>query len=292
MPSLPPYETLVSQLLLPSTILELVEPPFQDLGYPLQKESIEDLKLNTLEYLCAQSKGQQIVLLHIPGDIIGDPANWTAVVNVAYVFIGKTAGLFFFAPIKDLSRDYNGLLATSLERASIGTKRVKFFDQGDIDNLTAKTPPQRRRLITLLLDVDKLLPPTNGRPPAGAEPNLAEIQERLIQILFDRAQVAGVDSRTFFSSLRSQLEWPPDWKWEPKATSDESARDLVLYLISQKCYPAASGKNGYTTLGFLLGRIIPQVGGDTARDLYQIILKYRLIVLDDVLDDFKRKYCP
>lgn len=293
MPDLSPYEELLSQLLLPSSILEVLEPPFQDLGCPLQKDSTEDPKLNPLEYFRAQSKDQQIVLLHIPGDIIGDSANWTAVANVADVFIGKTAGLFFFAPTKDLNRDYNGLLAGSWERKSPNTKKVKFFDQSDIDNLMAKAPPQRKRMVTLLLYVDKLLNLANGSGPAVAQPNLAEIQERLVRILFDRAQVAGVDSRTYFLSLRGQLEWPPDWIWEPRATSDESARDLVLYLITQKSYPAAAiNKNGYTTLGFLLGRIISQVGGDTAKDLYEIILKYRLIMLDDVLDDLKRKYCP
>jgi len=291
MPDLSPYDILLQQLLLPGPILEVLEPPFQALGCPLQKDTTEDPKLNTIEYFRAQSKDQQIVLLHIPSEIIVDSANWTAVANVADVFIGKTAGLFFFAPTKDLNRDYNNLLAVSWERKSKTTRRVKFFDQSDIDNLIAKAPPQRKKMITLLLDVDNLLLLANGSGAAVAQPNFEEIQDRVTEMIFERYQTVGGDSKQFFLSLRDGLKWPPDWFWEPQGTAKDAARTLVVYLVKLRDYPASSNRAGYTTLGALLESMISEVGGNTAGEMYEMISKYRLIEKADVLADLKKKYC-
>jgi hypothetical protein len=290
MPDLSPYDLLLGQLLLPQPILDVLDQPFKELGYPLEKDTTEDPKLNSLEYIRAYSKDQQIVLLHVPSDIIGDSANWIAVANVADVFIGKTAGLFFFAPTKDLNRDYNGLLAGSWERKSPQTKKVKFFDQNDIDNLMAKAPPQRKKLVTLLLDVDKLLPPANGRPPIAGPPDVARIQDRIAEMIFDRYQTAGGDSKEFYLALRNGLKWPPDWFWEPEASPRDSARTLVVYLTNQRVYPAASNLNGYTTLGVLLESMISVVGGDTADEMFGIISEYHLIEKDDVLEDLRKRF--
>lgn len=290
-----PYESLVSQLLLPAPIFEVIEPSFKDLGYPLQKGSAEDMELNTLEYWAAQARDEQIVLLHVPGDIIDNQANWPYVTAVAHVFLGKpagtesTAGLFFFASIKELPRKYNRLFAPTLERTYPKTKRVRFFDQTDIEDLGANPIPKRKTLVNYLLDVDKILPPPNG-DPVPAPRDLLTIQEQVANLVFDHYSTLNTDSRQFFLQLRVSLKWPPEWLWEPQGNPKSDALALVAYLIKQRTYPPASNLMGYTTLGVLLEQLISQVGGETADQMYNLIVHYQLIEKQDVLDELRQKY--
>lgn len=289
-----PYESLVSQLLLPATIFDVIDPPLKDLGYPLKKGSAEDMDLNTLEYWAAQSKDEQIVLLHVPGDIINNPANWPNVTAIAHVFLGKpaggeqTAGLFFFASIKELPRKYNSLFAPTLERTYPKTKRVKFFDQTDIEDLGASPIPKRRTLVNYLLDVDKILPPPNGGPPKPP-PDLLTIQDRVANFIFDHYSTQTIESNKFFLQLRLSLKWPPEWVWEPQGNPKADADSLVVYLIRQRTYPPSSNLTGYTTLGVLLEELIGQVGGTASDEMYKLITEYRLIENQDALDKIKVK---
>jgi hypothetical protein len=293
-----PYESLISQLLLPSTIFDLIDPPLKELGYPLKKGSADDMDSNPLDYWAAQSNDEQIVLLHVPGDIINNLENWPNITAVAHVFLGKpraerTTGLFFFASIKELPRRYNTLVAPTLERDYPKTKRVKFFDQKDMEDLGASPGPKRTRLVNYLLDVDKILPPPNGNtkvfPPLP--PDLLTIQDKVADFVFNHYSTQpAVDTKQFFLQLRLSLKWPPEWIWEPQGNAKSDALALVVYLVKQRNYPAVSNLAGYTTLGVLLEQLMPQVGGTTAKEMYDLIVQYQLIEKQDILDDLKNKF--
>lgn len=289
MPELPPYQVLLSELLLPDQIRELVEPPFMDLGYPLTKDSTEDLQDNTLEYFRAKANGRQIVLLHIAGNIIGDPANFRDVASIAYVFITKSAGLFFFAPIKDLNREYNLSLATRLQENYPNIKKIRFFDQQDIETLANKPPAARKKLVSGLLDLNTLLPSGNGPPASAAPPDIARVQNRLIQIVVDYARTLTLNRLVtdIFLELRLLLDWPGGWTWEPKGSIDDCANSLIKYLISLKVYPPGVDKDGYTTVGFLLYKLIGKAPGDQPREIYKIIVDYKLITRQEALDEVR-----
>jgi hypothetical protein len=293
MDALTAYELIRSQLLLPEPILDVVESAFQELGYPLEKDSTTDWNLNPFDFYKAESQGKKIILLHIAGEVISDPSQVLTISNIADVFLGKTDGLFFFAPIKELNKAFNGLFAASFVKRPSGPARVKFFDQGDIDDLKAKALAQRKVLIVFLLDVEKLLPPANNGSPAKPPPNVAEIADRVQELLLERLGTLGSESGEFFRSVRDALSWPEGWLqlWEPKGTPRDSARSLVLFLIRQRTYPSSSNRQGYTTLGVLLENLMPDVGGDTADEMYQIVEKYRLIEKPDVLEDLKKRFC-
>ena len=286
MDALAAYDLIRSQLLLPDPILEVVAPVFKELGYPLERGTTNDWSLNTFDFYQAQSQGKKIVLLHIAGEVIGDPSQVLTISNIADVFLGKTDGLFFFAPIKDLNKAFNGLFAASFVRRPSGPQRVKFFDQGDIDDLKANELAKRKILIVFLLDVDKLLPPPNGSGSAPA--SFAIAQNRIVQILASWARIANIPTNDFFVQIRDQLEWPTPWFWEPKGGPDDCARTLVAFLIGQSSYPAISNKQGYTTVGFLLAKVIPRVGGGNAKELFDLAVTHKLIEIPDVLADLKQ----
>jgi hypothetical protein len=291
--NLSPYNMLVTQLLLPQDILDIVEAPFKDRGYPLIQEVTYDYEENELTYFVSICEDQKVVLLHMAGDVIADRSNFRDIVAIANVFItAKTAGLFFFAPIKDLNREYNLILATRWKDDHPTIKETRFFDQAEIDTLKAKATPNRNRIVSRLMSLDSLLPTGNGSGRAVAAPlDLTKIQDRIAELVYKHYQTVNADPRDFFISIRNNLKWPPGWSWEPKAIPRDSAVDLVVYLIGQKTYPPGANVIGYKPLGTLLSYLIALVGGDDADEIYQIIAKYRLIEIEDVMAELKQKYC-
>jgi hypothetical protein len=221
------------------------------------------------------------VLLHIAGEIISDLANFQAVASVAYVFITRSAALFFFAPIKDLNREYNLSLATRLQENYPNIRKIRFFDQQDIETLENKSPAARKKLVSGLLDLNILLP----SPSSSGPPDIAQIQNRLAQIVVAYASTSNELAADIFLGLRGQLEWPPGWSWEPKGTIDDCASSLVKYVILQKVYPPGGDKDGYTTAGFLLYRLIRAVPGNLSAEVYKMIVDYKLITRQDILDE-------
>jgi hypothetical protein len=281
------YDTLVENLLLPQDIREVVQTPFLERGYPLDEWEGYDVVGAKHVYLAATYNDQKIVLLHLLGEIIADYANFKDVLLVANLFTRKSvksAGLFFFARVKDLNPDFNNTLAVSLAEDYATIKAAHFFHQGDIDSWRAKPPPLQKKLVTSLLALDALLPPRNG---TGPEPRaLSEIREKVIELLFQRYETAQEDPREFFVSLRSELSWPPAWEWEPKAHPRASARDLVHWLLKQGSYPRGV-KDGYEPLGDLLCRLIPKMGREQIDEMYQIIVRYQLVETD-ALREYKQ----
>ncbi len=278
------YDTLVQNLLLPQDIREVVETPFLERGCPLDEWEGYDVVGNKHVYLAATYNDQKIILLHLLGEVIADYANFKDVLLVANLFTRKSvksAGLFFFARVKDLNPDFNNTLAVSLAEDYATIKAAHFFHQGDVDSWKAKPPPLQKKLVTSLLALDALLP-ANG----GPRPREGEMRERVIAVLFQRYQAAQGDPREFFVSLRSELSWPPGWEWEPKAQPSASARDLVLWLLRQGSYPRGV-MDGYEPLGDLLCRLIPKMGREQIDEMYQIIVKYQLVETD-ALREYKQ----
>lgn len=278
------YDTLVQNLLLPQDIREVVETPFLERGCPLDEWEGYDVVGNKHVYLAATYNDQKIILLHLLGEVIADYANFKDVLLVANLFTRKSvksAGLFFFARVKDLNPDFNNTLAVSLAEDYATIKAAHFFHQGDIDSWKAKPPPLQKKLVTSLLALDALLPANGGpRPPE------VEMRDRVIALLFQRYQAAQGDPREFFVSLRSELSWPPAWDWEPSAQPRASARELVLYLLQQGSYPRGV-MDGYKPLGDLLCRLIPSMGREQIDEMYQIIVKYQLVE-NDALREYKQ----
>ncbi|SRR6266404_819989 len=290
MDSVAAYQLLCDNLLLPPPILEIVQPALHDLGYPLVQSTTSDLTLNTLCYYKAESQEKNVVFLHIAGEVIGDPANFFAVANIADAFIGRTDGLFFFAPVKELDRKFNNLFAPGWQRKPNGPKKVRFFDQSDIDDLKAREPLQRKTFIVYLLDIDLLLPqrqPPNGGPPL----DIRVCQPQLIKLLTEHAKTMtqGAGVQEYFQKLRNSLDFPDGWSWQPDNDIDNCAQTLISYLLDQGTYPPNSlNKQGYTTVGFLLEKLISRVGGDKTKAIYDMIITYKLIKRDDVLAELKK----
>ncbi|MGZ5434537.1 MAG: hypothetical protein ACXWID_00095 [Pyrinomonadaceae bacterium] len=294
------YELIRTQTLLPKPIFDVVEPALAQLGYPLAKSSTTDWDEKLFEFYAGQSQGKTIVLVNMAPAVIGDPSQTNTVAMIANVFLEETDGLYFFAEVKELNRALRNKLAPTYERKKSGPQRVRFFDQGDLDDLATKEDlAARAKLINFLMDADRLvsrMTATNGNGSAEAPlppPDLTEIQEQLISIILDRFLTAGAAVSDFFINLRDGLGWPPDWvtQWEPKGAAKESARSFVLFLIKQRTYPPTSNKDGYTTVGVLLEELMPQVGGDMADEMYQLVAKYKLIERQDVLTRLKESYC-
>jgi len=288
------YDTLIQNLLLPSDIREIVEGPLLDRGYPLNEYEGYDVVGNRHVYVAATYKDQKIVLLHLLGEIIADYKNFKDVFLVANLFTPKSvnsSGLFFFARVKDLNPDFNNTLAVSLAEDYTTIKAAHFFHQGDIDSWKAKPLPMQKRIITNLLALDTLLPGNGSRPAATVTLDLTQIQDRVVQLLYKHYEVLQGNPRDFYISIRNQLSWPPDWMWEPKDQPLLSAQELVKYLVGQAAYPPGR-RDGYRPLGALLYYLIRVMGGEDSAEIYQIIVKYRLIDLNDVLNDLKQKYCP
>jgi hypothetical protein len=282
---------LVTQLLLPQDILDIVEAPFKERGYPLIREVTYDYEENELTYFVSICEDQKVVLLHMAGEVIADRNNFRDIASIATLFItARTAGLFFFAPIRDLNREYNLILATRWKDDHPTIKEARFFDQAEIDTLKAKAAPNRNRIVSRLLSLDSLLPTGNGSTPAVAQLDLGEIQDKVADIVLKRFQTVNGHPRDFFIGLRNELSWPPGWDWQPKEVPRDSCRELVLYLIGQKSYPAGAKMTGYKPLGTLLYRLISVVGGDDAKEIYQIITKYQLIEKEDILVTLKQTY--
>jgi hypothetical protein len=287
-----PYNELVRQLVLPQDIRAIVEKPFEERGCPLAPETIYDYEYNELTYLSSICNNQRVVLLHIAGDVIADRNNFRDVATIAALFSSKSAGLFFFAPVKDLNREYNITLATRLKEDNKAIKEARFFDQADIESLKNKPAPLQKKLVSSLLALDALL--ANGNGPKSVVTtvlDLTQIQDRVIQILITHYDTASTPPRQFFGLYRSELKWPPDWDWEPTDSARESARALVLYLVRQKTYPPGV-MTGYKPLGALLYQLISVVGGEEAKEIYKMIANYKLIELNDILENLKTTYCP
>jgi hypothetical protein len=295
------YELIRTQTLLPRPIFDVVEPALAQLGYPLAKSSAKDWKRKSFEFYKGQSEGKRIALVNMAAAVIADPSQNDIVATVASIFLEETDGLYFFAEVRDLNRDFKSLLAPSYERKKSGPQRVRFFDQGDLDDLTKREDlAARAELILFLMDADRLVsrapvpgPNGNGSPPVAPPPDLTKIQDRLEAILLERYLLASVALNDFFMPLRDSLGWPDDWltQWEPKVNAKDSARSFVLFLIKQRTYPAACNKGGYTTVGVLLEKMMPNVGGEMADEMYQMIAKYQLIEKPDVLTKLKEAYC-
>ena len=289
-----PYNELVRQLVLPADIRAIVEKPFEERGYPLEPDIIYDYESNELTYLCSVCNNQRVVLLHMAGDVIADRNNFRDVATIAALFSSKSAGLFFFAPVKDLNREYNITLATRLKEDNSAIREARFFDQADIESLKNKPGPMQKRLVSSLLSLDALLANGTGPKPVVTTTtvvDLTQIQERVVQILMLHYETASSPPRQFFGLYRSELKWPPDWDWEPNDSARESARGLVLYLIRQKTYPPGI-MAGYRPLGALLYQLISVVGGDEAGEIYKMLSDYRLIENVDVMKTLKDKYYP
>ncbi len=270
------YEALLGQLLLPEPILGLVAPSFEEMGHPLKKETTLDWQDKSLEYFRARSNGQQVVLLHIPDDIIGNPMSFRDVASIGSMFVAKAAGLFFFAPTKDLNRQYTLSLAPRWEEEYANIRRVRFYDQGDIDALESKAEGERNRLVSRMLDLKNLL-------PSVAELGLSDDHKNeIIKIL---ATILSTDDD--FIDLKKQLGWPIEWDWQPAGGSYKSAQTLLTFVIEKKDYPASSGKNGYTALGYLCEKLMPSLGGTDAAFIYNLTTTYRLIRLPEVLARLK-----
>lgn len=288
------YELIRSQTLLRKPIFDVVEPALAQLGYPLAKASTTDWKQKSFEFYQGQSEGKKIILVNIAPAVIGDPSQANTVVMIAGIFVDETDGLYFFAEVKDLNRDFKYRLAPTYERKKSGPQKVRFFDQGDLDDLAKiEDLAERTKLILFLMDTDRLVSRMNGNgvPTVAPPPDWTEIQDKLVNMIVERYLAASVALNDFFIPLRNGLGWPPDWAWEPSVSAPVSARSFVLFLIKQRTYPASSNKNGYTTLGVLLEHMMPEVGGDTADEMYQMIAKYRLIEKQDVLTKLKEDYC-
>jgi len=289
-----PYDELVRQLVLPQEIRAIVEKPFEERGYPLQPEKMYDYEYNELTFLSSVCNDQRVVLLHIAGDVIADRNNFRDVASIAALFSARSAGLFFFAPVKDLNREYNITLATRLKEDNKAIKEARFFDQADIESLKNKPAPLQKRLVSNLLFLDSLLANGIGSKTSVTTTtvvDLTEIQDRVIQILMLHYETTSSPPRQFFGLYRSELKWPPDWDWEPNDSARESARALVGYLIRQKTYPPGI-MAGYKPLGALLNQLISVVGGDEAIEIYNMLFNYKLIENADVLSALKQRYCP
>lgn len=309
------YEILIKELLLPSDILAVVESPFKDRGYPLQQEVTYDPEDIPITYFVSICNNQKVVLLHLAGTVVEDRSNFRDVgLFAATFFATRSIGLFFFAPIKDLNSDYNLLLATRWKDDYPNLKEVRFFNRGEIDTLAAKPPQSRNRLLSRLFSLDLLMPPGNGAPASknGAPPEVttpvtassavtappatqlldaAEIQDRVIELLYGHYKTTNGDPRDFFVSLRDDLKWPPGWEWEPEKLPKDSAQRLVIYLIGQKSYPPGSNIVGFTPLGKMLHCLISMVGGEQIIEIYQMITKYKLIENEEILLKLKEDYC-
>ena len=289
-----PYNELVRQLVLPQDIRAIVEKPFEERGCPLAPDTIYDYEYNQLTYLSSICNNQRVVLLHIAGDVISDRNNFRDVASIATLFSSKSAGLFFFAPVKDLNREYNITLATRLKEDNTAIKEARFFDQSDIESLKNKPPPLQKKLVSSLLALDALLAKGNGPKPGVTTTvlDLTQIQDRVIELLYQRYETAQEDPREFFVALRGELSWPPTWELEPKAQPRVSAREFVLYLLKQGSYPPGV-RAGYKPLGDLLCCLIPKMGGDEAVEMYQIVVKYQLVetnALSEYRESLQSKY--
>lgn len=278
MPDLDPYKELLDHLLLPEPILGLVAPTFAERGCPLQRETTLDWEEKTLEYFRAKTNGQQIVLLHMAGDIISDRTSFRDVASIGSLFVAKAAGLFFFAPTKDLIRDYTLSLAPRWEEENPNIKRVRFYDQSDIDTLQARAEAERSILINRMMDLKNLLP----SPTAAA---LNDVHRtHIISIL---TAIANTDDD--FINLKKQLGWPIEWGWQPVGDNYKSAQTLIAFVLEKKDYPASSGKDGYTALGCLLEKLFWDLGGTDRRFVYDITTKYHLIGIPEVLAQLKKE---
>ena len=295
-----PYDVLVQKLKLPAEILKLVEPPFKDLNCPLIEESTEDIGFKKLNYFSSTCKGKKVVLLHLDGETTADPAAFHDVVSIAYVFVSQSIAIFFFAPVKDLSRNYSRTAAKQLLKSFPTLEALEFFDQSDLDLFNAREESERPALVRLVLGLDDLYKSSNGpgsngsgsngpKPPRP-KPDLSKIQVRVAEILYEGFRVQSDPPGVYFNSIIFNLEWPPGWTWEPPGEGRASASGLVKYLIGRDDYPPSSSMNGYRPLGALLSYLIKSVGPKTAKEIYQMIADNQLIDSEDVLAQLK-EYC-
>ena len=284
-----PYDVLVQKLLLPDDLQKLVKPPFADLGCPLQEASTEDYGLKTLNYFGSTCKGKQVALLHLDGDVTADPGNFNDVAGIASVFATSSIAIFFFAPVKDLSRTYSRMLAAQLKKKNPSVEALEFYDQSDIDLFNAREESERPAFIRLVLGLDELYKNEDPRPRPKLD--LSKIQVRVSDIVFERYKAQDDSPRVFFRQIVTNLEWPDGWSWDPPENARAAATGFVSYLIGQDGYPPSSAMKGYHPLGALLKYLIGSVGGQTANEIYHLIARNQLIDLEDVMADLKTNYC-
>lgn len=286
-----PYDALVQKLLLPDDILQLVQPPFTDLGCPLAQESTKDFALQELKYFGSTCNGKNVVLLHLAADVIADPANIMDVLNIAFIFSTSSIAIFFFAPVKDLDRKYIRQVPMTLMQRFNNLAVLQFYDQQDIDLFNAQTEKDRPDYVKLVLGLDKLYGSNGSGPTPPKPPDLSAIRARVSEILYDRYKSEGTTPTVFFKETVINLDWPPGWNWEPPGDGQASATDLVSFLIRQGTYPASSSMKGYRPLGALLKHLIESAGGETANEIYHMIADNKLIDLEDVMAQLKKDYC-
>src|SRR5262249_33507923 len=100
-------------------------------------------------------------------------------------------------------------------------------------------------------------------------------EQRVVQIMSLQAQSQfPTDPAMFFSNLKQKLNFPTEWYWTPDKNAEIAASNLLDYVIKKKSHP---NMKGHTVLGSLLVKLIPSVGAEDRKFLYELVVDYCLI---------------
>jgi TIR domain len=226
-------DAALCNMLLPEALFKLIESPMSELGFPLKKGEVYDMRPKRVEHYCTQTDYGAIALLHLPDWVMGDDKNVGYVSSISDPFIGY-GGLFVFSPVAFVPSAYDRMIEFWCEKKSF--KNASCFVTKNLEDLESFEPDRRKVELRRLLKLK--VPPSASATPLGLD---AETK-RNVFISYSHKDAAWLGKLKMFlqplekqgllriwddTNIRPGSEWLEEIK-----LSLESARVAVL-LITQ-----------------------------------------------------------
>ncbi|PWT82249.1 MAG: hypothetical protein C5B58_08545 [Acidobacteria bacterium] len=208
-------ESALCNMLLTEDLLNLLQSPLSDMGFPLKKNSVYNVSYKQVDHYCTRTTYGDIALLHLPAWLLADPNNANSFTSFSYLFRGYN-GLFFFSHVDIIKPAYERLAENWCQAKSFIT--AKFLGNEHLRELEDFPTEVRKAELKRLFKLD--LSAASKRELDNE--TRSEIAEILIKA---RQSYPELDTKEFFERLLLPLALPAEWK---SSTIQSISRDAKL----------------------------------------------------------------
>lgn len=189
-------------MLLPDSLLALLQSPLSDIGLPLKKNAVYNLLNKPVDHYCTRTTYGAIALLHLPAWLLDDPNNVFPVTSVSIPF-RDYGGLFFFSRVDTIKPAYERMAESWCQTKSFTT--AKFLGSEHLKELEGFDSEARKVELKRLFKLD-LSAPSKRELDDETKSEIAEI------LIKARQSFPELDTKEFFEKLLLPLALPAEWK--------------------------------------------------------------------------------
>jgi len=291
--------TVLLDLRLPASVLEMLSPILKLLGFELDEYTLEDtmgLGDQRKVHRCRLDGVLELFLIHIPKWILErNGNNDRAAVDYLRHSFSEGARVYVISEEVDaLKIAFKGTLTAWRVQGKINAVFIPWELLQDLQRETfpvqVLTPSKRQGYLKLIFELDDVIEP--GKPAASMALDDTETKQ-FIAILVKKAGTSGLEYKAYFSDLIKNSNLPMNWQTERIAAlvgnPETDASNLVKWAVAAGTNTSI-GRQSHTVLAELMQRLMDAVGLEDQKILKRWVVNKPLISDQAARDAFCEKF--